>query len=56
VYESPGLEKIKERVREQLEALHESVKRFRNPHGYPVGLEKRLHQRKMDMIRELRKK
>ncbi len=39
VYDPPGLPEIRTRVREQLAGFHEGIKRFVNPHRYPVGLE-----------------
>ncbi len=50
VYDRPGLDAIRMRVKEQLGALHEGVKRFQNPHGYPVGLELGLFERKRELI------
>jgi nicotinate phosphoribosyltransferase len=39
VYDPPGLEEVRRRVKEQLAVFHGGVKRFVNPHRYPVGLE-----------------
>jgi nicotinate phosphoribosyltransferase len=55
VYKIPEIHKMKERVVEQLSSLHSSIKRFSNPHSYPVGLEKGLNQLRTDLILELRK-
>lgn len=46
----PTLEQSRALVRRQLAALHPSIKRFVNPHQYPVGLEPTLHQRRTDLI------
>jgi nicotinate phosphoribosyltransferase len=54
VYDSPTLEDIRQRTGQQLAALHRSVKRFLNPHEYPAGLEKGLHELKMRLIAEAR--
>lgn len=54
VYGSPPLEDVRRRVREQLDALHPTIRRLVNPHGYPAGLELRLHERKMRLILEAR--
>ncbi len=54
VYALPGLEASRERVRAQLGGLHDGVKRFLNPHSYPAGLEKGLHELKMRLIMEAR--
>jgi nicotinate phosphoribosyltransferase len=37
---------LQARTRAQLEAFHAGVKRFLNPHRYPVGLERSLHEHK----------
>ncbi len=54
VYTQPSLEAIRERVKEELHRTPVSVKRFDNPHVYPVGLEQSLHQLKTTMIRTAR--
>jgi nicotinate phosphoribosyltransferase len=54
VYELPALPAIQERARRQLSQLHETIRRFLNPHIYPVGLEADLHAQKMGLILELR--
>ncbi|WP_210464875.1 nicotinate phosphoribosyltransferase [Rufibacter roseolus] len=56
VYDTPSLTAIQQRTREQLSLLHETYRRFLNPHIYKVGLEERLHDQKMDLIIQLRKK
>jgi nicotinate phosphoribosyltransferase len=48
------LEQVRERAQQQLRGFHESIKRFDNPHPYPVGLELGLFQRKNDLIRRAR--
>lgn len=54
VYAQPTLEQIRERVRRQLNGLHFGIKRFVNPHLYPVGLEERLHHLRTELIIEAR--
>jgi nicotinate phosphoribosyltransferase len=54
VYDLPPIQQIKERVKVQLGNFHESIKRFVNPHVYPVGLEKGLYDFKTDLILKLR--
>jgi nicotinate phosphoribosyltransferase len=54
VYDPPPLEQSRDLAREQLAQLHPSVKRFVNPHLYPVGLEPALYRRKTDLILRLR--
>lgn len=55
VYDSPDIHTIRARVQDQLASLHPGVKRFVNPHTYPVGLEKSLHELKTELILKLRK-
>ncbi|AQG78702.1 nicotinate phosphoribosyltransferase [Spirosoma montaniterrae] len=54
VYEKPDIHSIRARVQAQLANLHPGVKRFVNPHLYPVGLEKTLHELKTALILQLR--
>ncbi len=55
VYASPPLEAIRERTRTQLAALHPGVRRFVNPHEYPAGLERSLHDLRAELIQEARR-
>ncbi len=54
VYAPPSLEETRSRVRDQLACFHSGVKRFVNPHRYPAGLELGLHDRRTEMVLELR--
>ena len=54
VYESPTLPEMQQRCARQLAGFHGGVKRFVNPHAYPVGLERTLHARKIQLILEAR--
>jgi len=54
VYGEPPIAAIRERAREQLDQFHAGVKRFLNPHQYPVGLEAGLHQLKTNLILKAR--
>ena len=54
VYESPSLETIRARLKSQLALFHAGVKRFVNPHEYPVGLELGLHELKTRLILQAR--
>ena len=54
VYEQPTMEAIRNRTQQQLAGLHRSIKRFMNPHEYPVGLETSLHQMKTNLILKAR--
>ncbi|GHB78272.1 nicotinate phosphoribosyltransferase [Persicitalea jodogahamensis] len=53
-YEIPPIEETKLRVQQQLAQLHEGIRRFVNPHTYPVGLEKNLFDAKTALILKLR--
>jgi nicotinate phosphoribosyltransferase len=54
VYECPPLAEVRARRQGQLASLHASIKRFMNPHEYPVGLEPRLHALKTELVLEAR--
>ena len=54
VYQSPDLHTIREQTIRSLEELPAGVKRFVNPHSYPVGLEEKLFTIKTDLILKLR--
>ncbi|AFM04434.1 putative nicotinate phosphoribosyltransferase [Bernardetia litoralis DSM 6794] len=54
VYKKPDLQTIQAKVKDELKTLHRSIKRFTNPHSYPVGLEKGLYDLKTDLILKLR--
>jgi nicotinate phosphoribosyltransferase len=51
---SPGLGEIRDRARRQLDALHPATRRLLNPHVYPVGLERGLHERRTRLVLERR--
>jgi nicotinate phosphoribosyltransferase len=50
----PALEESRARTQRQLGQLHPGIKRFVNPHQYPVGLDPNLHERRTRMILEER--
>jgi nicotinate phosphoribosyltransferase len=52
VYRPPRLGETRERVREQLSMFHAGIKRFANPHQYPVGLESGLHELRTRLVLE----
>jgi len=54
VYQVPLLSKVKEYTRQELSRFPIGIKRFLNPHLYPVGMEKSLYQCKMELIKGLR--
>jgi nicotinate phosphoribosyltransferase len=48
-YVSPPLIETKQHAHEQLSRFHTGIKRFLNPHRYPVGLEAKLHELKVNL-------
>jgi nicotinate phosphoribosyltransferase len=50
VYQAPALVDVRQRAQTQIGMFHSGVKRFVNPHEYPVGLELGLHEMKMKLI------
>lgn len=54
IYKRPEIDTIRQRVKQQLVAFHSGIKRFVNPHQYPVGLEKKLHDLKSQLILKAR--
>ena len=54
VYSPPPLVEIRDYAKHQLRQLHSSVRRFVNPHMYPVGLEQGLHELKTRLILKAR--
>jgi nicotinate phosphoribosyltransferase len=50
VYDSPPLDAMRDRTASQLATFHETHRRLKNPHVYPVGLSGPLHERKTAMI------
>lgn len=54
VYTLPSLSAIQKRTKDQLARLPLGVKRFLNPHQYPVGMEEQLFAEKVSLIRKWR--
>lgn len=54
VYETPALADIRQRAFDQLAMFHSGVKRFVNPHQYPVGLDAHLHETKTRLVMKAR--
>ncbi|MBU4304624.1 MAG: nicotinate phosphoribosyltransferase [Candidatus Omnitrophica bacterium] len=50
VYPRVSLEEIRKKAKKSLEQFHGGIKRFTNPHQYPVGLEKSLYALKTELI------
>lgn len=56
VYEKPTLTSIRARCKQELLLFDRSIKRFQNPHFYPVGMEEKLYQLKLNLVDQLREK
>ena len=56
VYDPPPLDEVRQRGLEQLGRLHPGIKRFANPHQYPVGLEPKLFDLRIRLILEARQR
>ncbi len=54
-YQKPSLPEIQSFCRHELLNFDRGIKRFYNPHIYPVGLEERLYHLKWKMIDQIRK-
>ncbi|MDX2304169.1 MAG: nicotinate phosphoribosyltransferase [Microscillaceae bacterium] len=54
IYQRPSIHDIRTRVPLELDGFHSGIKRFMNPHEYPVGLEKTLSDDKYRIILRLR--
>jgi len=54
VYEPPPLEATRARARDEVARLHPGIKRFVNPHQYPVGLALELHELKTRLVLQAR--
>jgi nicotinate phosphoribosyltransferase len=54
VYDPPPLKELRRRTAEQLAGFHGGIKRFANPHRYPVGLERGLFDLKTHLILQAR--
>ncbi len=50
VYDVPPIESSRAHAAAQLRSLHPTIRRFTNPHEFPVGLEKGLHELKTRLV------
>ena len=55
VYQSPSIQAIQAKTFEELSRLPATVLRFTNPQLFHVGLEKKLYEKKLEMIRKYKK-
>jgi len=49
-----SLQELQAKVKENLNTLHTTYKRFINPHVYKVSLSEELSEMKMDLIKKLK--
>lgn len=56
LYRSPTIHEVRNHTIGGLEKFHVGVKRFFNPHQYPVGMEKSLYDMKLQLIESIRNK
>lgn len=50
VYEKESINLLQQRTSQQLKLLDKTIKRFVNPHIYPVGIEETLYNRRLELI------
>lgn len=55
IYHPPSLQEVQAHGKHELSRLPANMERFTNPQPYLAGLEKSLYQKKLEMIRKLRK-
>jgi nicotinate phosphoribosyltransferase len=54
VSDLPDIHQVRANVQGGLQGFHSGIKRFVNPHLYPVGLEASLHERRAELIAQAR--
>ena len=54
VYEPPSIHDIQAKVKSGMASMYAGIKRFENPHTYPVGLEQKLYDKKKELVFKLR--
>ena len=55
LYQRPTLHAIRAHTQKELSSFPIGMKRFLNPHLYPVGMEKKLYDLKIELIQKIRK-
>ena len=55
VYPLPALTESRLFAQQRLALFDKSIKRFCNPHSYPVGMEKSLYKKKLEIVEEIKK-
>jgi nicotinate phosphoribosyltransferase len=56
IYNLPTLRAIRDNTKLELDGFYAGIKRFLNPHQYPVGMEKSLYEKKIELIKNIRRK
>ncbi|KAF3363328.1 Nicotinate phosphoribosyltransferase [Chlamydiales bacterium STE3] len=54
VYNIPSLEEVRRKTKENLSFFYPGVKRFLNPHQYVVGMERKIYEMKIELIKHIR--
>ena len=54
VYQEPNIFEIRNYAIQELKKFDKSIKRFYNPHAYPVGMEKSLYEMKIALVEKIR--
>ena len=54
VYQEPSLSAIRDNALKELSYFDRSIKRFINPHIFPVGMEESLYKMKIELIKRIR--
>lgn len=54
IYQRPSLQEIHQRTKHELSCFPVGIKRFLNPHAYSVGMEKKLYDFKIHLIKQIR--
>lgn len=54
VYQEPSLLETQKYAKGEIAKLHAGIKRFNNPHSYPVGLEETLYNLKIMQVEKIR--
>ncbi|MFW5768344.1 MAG: nicotinate phosphoribosyltransferase, partial [Bacteroidota bacterium] len=54
-FQKEKIQDIQKRTADQINFLDKTIKRFINPHRYPVGIEEALYNRRLQLIFKYRK-
>lgn len=56
IYQIPSLQESQSFCKQKLSHFDRTIKRFHNPHRYPVGMEITLYEKKLELIDQIRKR